>query len=84
MVAPAFRRVPKTPVYARFWRKQFAIQGTRKMQNSLDSFKSKKTFTPRVRNIEDDFEDEGEETHEPTQTSPTKKPFLKIIDGGKE
>jgi aconitate hydratase len=32
-------------VYALFWRKQFAIQGTRKMQNSLDSFKSKKTLT---------------------------------------
>ena len=47
------------------------------------SFKNKSGFKPRVRNIEDDmFEDEPEAPEPKTHIKP-KKPFLKIIDGGK-
>lgn len=47
------------------------------------SFKNKSNFKPRVRNIEDDmFDDEPEPSESEMQIKP-KKPFLKVIDGGK-
>ncbi len=46
------------------------------------SFKNKSNYKPRVRHIEDDMHDETEEPKTEAQPKP-KKPFLKIIDGGK-
>jgi len=59
-----------------------------KPQWGKSSFKNKQDFKPRVRNIEDDI-CEDPEPSEPKRESfpkPTKpkKPFLKIIDGGKK
>lgn len=52
------------------------------------SFKNKQSFKPRVRNIEDDMFDEPEASEPKTQSSSKqanpKRPFLKIINGGKK
>ncbi len=46
------------------------------------SFKNKSDYKPKVRHIEDEMCDEVKTSKPQTQSKP-KKPFLKIIDGGK-
>lgn len=52
------------------------------------SFKNKQNYKPRVRNIEDDMFDDPEPSEPKIESSSKppkpKKPFLKIIDGGKD
>ncbi|MCF6221352.1 MAG: hypothetical protein L3J65_09585 [Robiginitomaculum sp.] len=55
--------------------------GKPKWRSSFKS-KHKSSFNPRVRNIEDEMFGE-QEAEQPTPPPKPKKPFLKIIDGGK-